>query len=1132
MAKNYNESIVKGVLMDEFGVPMDYADEQPEQQHLEYRARQPRTKDSVFDAIKAQFGEKSAQIAREHGWLKIPNIVEILRYAGKDLLVLQDYLDDMLRVHNIEASDTLNPIELLDRAGYKAWYVTNMKDQNKIAGYFRDTRAVKYGFTGGNSRSDKGEMICTVYTGLESGKKRFEEGWYVIHAVKKECWGDDKLPEDEWHIQPAEKGKESLDDEYSKSVISIQVSPSQNIVKIPQRYNHTIKGDADSGWHRNLEAIQPGLTRALESVYKVNLKHSAVSLPSYYVYVGDRTNNEDHIIKYNREINGVYIGDNFWCKGGNVKEFTKHQSLLFPNTDLVIDVKRGAVDSVADANPLLAKSFTEILQSSMRANDNKNYKLTLVPTKTGGMQLVLTSSNKISKEDIEKGNFEKSKAVKTVKTIIAEIEDGKIKYLNCMNAEHIGINNNKLFHDNIEFDFSGVKNLEITNCVLSSKTKMHLNPNANRISIDNLTNGKLEKPEFITLSEADFSNVQNLDLVGFDFSKASKLKFNPKANFVRLAQCNGLRGNLNFEFVKELALQMSDFKDANVKINSEEMEYLNLNGATGLRGDMDFCKVQDLNIDGVDWSKSNVDYIKLNHSTNIPLKGFSGVLDLSAVPDHDMFTNAKDWGREIDLSNLKKLKLNPNATYGFRGARIKADDVKVFKDMPNVMFEDYLTIKGVTKSEQCDISKINIVNFSYSRFRESLLEKLTIIGKWNQKNYLSGDLDFRNIKELELVNLDLTNANVKFNEIYEDGTVNLKWITGLQGTHNIKNIGSWDNCDLSHAYINCEYGGDKHITNVNGLNGYFRIRRNAHFSGTTFKETAKLDIKSQYGRLILDDTKGLTGTLYASNISGVSGADLSNVKIIDTGDNTSENHHLEAKNTKFSGTIDCTHKWVVKLIGCDLTQANLVFHPLASYISNQTIDLSRSVCGFKGEYDFSDSDHVVLKDTDFQNAIIRVGWHITPFEYASMGRVDLSGAKGTFVITDNISWVKKDIQIIGDEKHGVMDLSKAKIIMPNKKLPRFVMYKAIGPKGKLDLKNITKSVAIKFSDVSHTDILFNKNTNQVILENVKGLKGDLDFSSVKDLYIGPNVDLSNVSGIKIGLMGWKFQKLIVSLNCD
>ena len=167
----------------------------------------------MFDIIKKQNGETFAKAIRnyDNGIFDIPNLDKIVKYAGRRAEPIMAYLVSLKGVSIEEMSVHRNPIDLLDKAGYKAWYVNDVdtpeksaedceRDQNAIAGYFRSAKAAELGYTDGNPRTNvgnpgNGELICTIYTNLDYGKKRFDE-YYIINAVKEEAYGDDKLPEE------------------------------------------------------------------------------------------------------------------------------------------------------------------------------------------------------------------------------------------------------------------------------------------------------------------------------------------------------------------------------------------------------------------------------------------------------------------------------------------------------------------------------------------------------------------------------------------------------------------------------------------------------------------------------------------------------------------------------------------------------------------------------------------------------------------------------------------------------------------------------------------------------------------------------------------------------------------------
>ena len=280
--------------------------------------------EAVFRELKKQNGEKVAQDVRDAHLDDIPNIVRILEFAGRDRYEVQSLFPLLREIYKkpIESEYTtdLDPITLLDMAGYRAWYVTNEQEQNSIAGYFRDGRSVAQNMTGGNPRTDKRELICTIYTNWSRGEKRFDSH-YIIHAVKKEAFGDDKLPESEWHIQPSENPERQ--DRYGTSVISIQVLKTGGDISIKNRYNHTVP-ECDKTFNNNPDNIIPGLSHSIKVHFNVDFNATKAEIPPHFKMIHDR------FIRYNYEVENTYFGSNFYTQGSDITK-------LDPNSQYMID---------------------------------------------------------------------------------------------------------------------------------------------------------------------------------------------------------------------------------------------------------------------------------------------------------------------------------------------------------------------------------------------------------------------------------------------------------------------------------------------------------------------------------------------------------------------------------------------------------------------------------------------------------------------------------------------------------------------------------------------------------------------------------------------------------------------------
>ncbi len=294
--------------------------------------------DEIFKKIKKNNGERNAQKFRD--LFDIPDIVDILEFAGKDEKELETIHTVLKEIYKPEEKSEVfvkqDPIALLDKAGYKAWYVEDEQEQNAIGGYFRSQKAVDYGMTGGNPRtnvggSDNGELLCTVYQNLDYGAKRFDN-YYIIHAVKKEVVGDDKLPESQWHIKPSNTPERQ--DRYGTSVISIQILKTGGEISIKNRYNHTVPF-ADSTFDNNPDNIIRGLSNSLKAHFNVDFTTSNTPLPNNFKFVHNR------VVRYNFERDNIYFGPNYYVIGSDITRLISDYEYMLDY--FILDARTGKV---------------------------------------------------------------------------------------------------------------------------------------------------------------------------------------------------------------------------------------------------------------------------------------------------------------------------------------------------------------------------------------------------------------------------------------------------------------------------------------------------------------------------------------------------------------------------------------------------------------------------------------------------------------------------------------------------------------------------------------------------------------------------------------------------------------------
>ena len=260
---------------------------------------------AVFKNLKKHNGEAVAKIIRDNQLLDIPNIEHILEFAGRDpedVKKLVPVLRSQYKIISASLYDTdLNPLELLDQAGYDAFVVTNLKQQNSIKKYFRP-----------------GEELCTF-----GDENRYKNN-YMIHAVKR---GVDK-------IKPSDKPERQ--DEYGTSVISIQIPKTGGAISIKNRYNHTVN-NPDATFNNNPDNIIIGLTNSLQKFFDVKFNVSVVNLPYNYRLV------ENQLVKYNYEINNVYFGSDYYFTGNKIAKINTGYQVMMDY--LILDEKEKKIIS-------------------------------------------------------------------------------------------------------------------------------------------------------------------------------------------------------------------------------------------------------------------------------------------------------------------------------------------------------------------------------------------------------------------------------------------------------------------------------------------------------------------------------------------------------------------------------------------------------------------------------------------------------------------------------------------------------------------------------------------------------------------------------------------------------------------
>ena len=276
-----------------------------------------------FDLIKKQNGEKFAKSIRDYdnGIFDIPNIIEIVKYAGRDAEPILKYL---ISLKNIQIEDLYDknksPFELLYQAGYSAEYADTLEKQNSIKPYFCE-----------------GEELCTF-----RDETRYIK-YYIINAVKH----------DVKKIKRANFKNPMREDEYATSVLSIQILKSGGFISIKNRYNHIVS-NPDNTFNSNPDNIIYGLSKALKAHFNVDFSSQKISLPNNYVIVNNK------IIKYNYEINNVYFAEDLYVKDGQIHELDKGRHVMMDY--FVLDFQSKTILNPANIKDGLISALEPLLE--------------------------------------------------------------------------------------------------------------------------------------------------------------------------------------------------------------------------------------------------------------------------------------------------------------------------------------------------------------------------------------------------------------------------------------------------------------------------------------------------------------------------------------------------------------------------------------------------------------------------------------------------------------------------------------------------------------------------------------------------------------------------------------------------
>lgn len=277
-------------------------------------------KDKAFEELKKCKGERYAEAIRKYdnGVLDVPNLVEIVRYAGKEITKpLLRYLSSLKNIR-IEGEANEDPLTLLKKAGYDAYYVTTPEQDRLMETYRQQGRGDEYKRLEDEALARQNaiekyfqpkERLCTF-----SDPFRYKN-YYIINAVREDA---SQLCREDF------LNKEEREDAYGTSVISIQILKKGGFISIKNRYNHVVE-HPDNTFKSNPDNIWPGLSASIRKYFDVDFSADQASLPEDYFNI------ENKIIHFNYEIDNTYFGPDFFVQSGQIFPIDRNKEFMLDN---------------------------------------------------------------------------------------------------------------------------------------------------------------------------------------------------------------------------------------------------------------------------------------------------------------------------------------------------------------------------------------------------------------------------------------------------------------------------------------------------------------------------------------------------------------------------------------------------------------------------------------------------------------------------------------------------------------------------------------------------------------------------------------------------------------------------------
>jgi len=295
-----------------------------------------------YELAKKSFGENSAKLIRDNYQESLDN-TEFLDYISEkcktrtnaknvlsnieNLLYLKNsYLNESKNRKEAESEGDLE--EILQEVGYNHKIIKDVKELMEFKKYYS---------------SSPDEVICTY-----NNPQGRLGNYHMLVLSKKDL---DKIKRSK---------NPQREDEYSTSLLNIQIHKKHNNVSIKSRYNHTVN-NPDAVHSNNLEKIAPGLTTAVERKLGIQInRKNDEALPDNLKLAGN------NVISYWIERNNVYVGEDVYVDNDEVHWIDPNQELIVEQ--FLINFKDKTVkDLLGTDNSLLQEDLEKALKENKLA---------------------------------------------------------------------------------------------------------------------------------------------------------------------------------------------------------------------------------------------------------------------------------------------------------------------------------------------------------------------------------------------------------------------------------------------------------------------------------------------------------------------------------------------------------------------------------------------------------------------------------------------------------------------------------------------------------------------------------------------------------------------------------------------